>query len=93
MYQLEYSRSAWKALQSMPRNIALLIVEKLASLAQSPMDSPNVKKLAGRPGYRLRVGDWRIIYELEQKPLPEESERTILVVTVLAIAPRGGVYQ
>ena len=42
------------------------------------------KKLVGRPGYRLRVGDWRVIYELE-------SGR--LVVRVLEIGPRGGVYQ
>jgi mRNA interferase RelE/StbE len=43
-----------------------------------------VKQLVGEPGYRLRVGDWRVIYDVD-------SGR--LVVRVLKIGPRGGVYE
>ncbi|MDM0065823.1 hypothetical protein [Variovorax sp. J31P207] len=38
----------------------------------------------GRPGYRLRAGDWRVIYTLE-------SGR--LVILVLEIGTRGGIYK
>jgi len=92
MYQIEYSRDAMKALKAMPRNIAALIMGKLSQVAESPMDAPNVKKLSGRPGYRLRVGDWRIIYELEQRRNASADE-IIRLLVVLAIAPRGGIYQ
>ena len=36
------------------------------------------------PGYRLRVGDWRVIYDVEQRRV---------LVRVLRIAPRGGAYE
>ncbi len=69
----------------MPRNTAQLIREKLGRLADDPFArNPNVTKLQERPGYRLRVGDWRVIYEIE-------GER--LIILVLRIAPRGGVYR
>ena len=44
----------------------------------------NVKKLVNRPGYRLRVGDWRIIYEIDAEKLR---------ILVLEIDTRGGIYQ
>lgn len=44
----------------------------------------NVTKLVGRPGYRLRVGDWRVIYELQNQQL---------VMLVVKIGPRGEVYE
>jgi len=44
----------------------------------------NVTKLVGQPGYRLRVGDWRVMYDVD-------SGR--VVVRVLRIGPRGGVYE
>lgn len=69
----------------MPRNTAKLIREKIEQVAADPFSSiPNAKKLQGRDGYRLRVGDWRVIYEVNKK------EVTIIV---LKVAPRGEVYR
>ena len=45
---------------------------------------PNVKKLTGHPGYRLRVGDWRVLYLVE---------RQILVVQVIEIGHRREIYR
>lgn len=85
MYQIEYTRDAVKALKAMPRNVSLQIRSKIELLAADPfVANNNVKKLVGREAYRLRVGDWRVIYEIE-------GER--LVIHVLTVAPRGGVYQ
>jgi mRNA-degrading endonuclease RelE of RelBE toxin-antitoxin system len=42
------------------------------------------KKLKGREGYRLRIGDWRVLYEINDGKL---------VIVVLAIKPRGGAYE
>lgn len=60
------------------------LLSKIEDLARDPFSAANVRKLVGLPGYRLRVGDWRVIYDVE-------SGR--LVVRVLKIGPRGGVYQ
>jgi mRNA interferase RelE/StbE len=85
MYRIVFTKQANRALHKMSRNTARLIREKLDQLAQDPhVRNPNLTKLQGRPGYRLRVGDWRVIYELEDDRL---------VILVLKIAPRGGFYR
>ena len=83
MYNIVFTKQADKALRKMPQNIARLIRQKLDQIAADPYAKHNnVTKLQNRPGYRLRVGDWRIIYEIHNDQL---------VVLVLKIAPRGGV--
>jgi mRNA interferase RelE/StbE len=84
MHSIEYTRDAVKALDQMPRNVRELVLRKIEAMARDPFGAANVKKLVGQPGYRLRVGDWRVIYDVEQGRL---------VVRVLRIAPRGGAYQ
>ncbi len=84
MYSVEYSTEALKTLRRLPRNLALRITGKVANLAADPSATNNsVKKLVGRPGYRLRVGDWRVIYDLND---------ALRVLAVERVAPRGGIY-
>ncbi len=69
----------------MPRNTAKLIHEKLDVIAADPFaNHPNAKKLQGREGYRLRIGDWRVIYKVVNEQL---------VIIVLKVASRGEVYK
>ncbi|OQY52855.1 MAG: addiction module toxin RelE [Candidatus Parabeggiatoa sp. nov. 2] len=85
MFELIITPKAAKVLSKMPRNTAALIYEKLNELAQDPYKpNQNVKKLKGRPGYRLRVGDWRVIYTLNNNEME---------IVVIKVAPRGGAYQ
>jgi mRNA interferase RelE/StbE len=85
MFSIEYTKSARKALKSMPRNTARLIMEKVETLATDPFaPNNNVRKLTNHPGYRLRIGDWRVVYLVEEK---------VLLLVVVRIAPRGEVYQ
>jgi mRNA interferase RelE/StbE len=82
MYEIRISRMALKALKRMPRNQAELIRSKIDGVAVDPyLPNANVRALTGRPGYRLRVGDWRVIYDLDDG---------IRVLAVERIAPRGG---
>jgi mRNA interferase RelE/StbE len=90
MYETEFSREALKALKAMPCGLSALILEKIGQLAADPLSALNVKKLTGRSGYRLRVGDWRVIHEL----VPRQSGKDVApTIHVLLVAPRGGVYQ
>ena len=85
MFKVEYSKAARKALKAMPRNVAGLIVEKIGAPAADPFaPNNNVRKLTNHPGYRLRVGGWRVVYLVH--------ERALLIV-VVRIAPRGEAYQ
>ena len=85
MYKITYNTQAAKALIKMPRNTAQLIREKMEQVAVDPFASIlNAKKLQGRPGYRLRIGDWRVIYEINKDQV---------VIIVMKIAPRGEVYK
>jgi mRNA interferase RelE/StbE len=83
VWKIEYSRSSLRTLRKMPRNVAETIEKKIVALAADPYaPNNNATRLQGRPGYRLRVGDWRVLYEPAEKRL-----------LVLDIKPRGGAYQ
>ena len=84
MYSIEFTSEATKALGKLPRTVRELMMQKIEGLARDPFGAANVKKLVGQPGYRLRVGDWRVVYDVD-------SGR--LVVRVLRIGARGGVYE
>ena len=85
MYTVVFTKQALRILRRLPRNIADLIRSKIIEIAADPYATHNnVTKLVGRPGYRLRVGDWRVIYELQNEQL---------VLLVMKIGPRGEVYE
>jgi mRNA interferase RelE/StbE len=85
VYKIVIKKEAAKSLNKMPHNTANLIRQKLETIAANPYaEHPNSKKLQGRDGYRLRVGDWRVIYEIQNDKL---------VILVLRVAPRGEVYR
>jgi len=85
MYRILFTKSADKALRGIPREIANRIREQLDLIAQDPYaQHNNVTKLQNRPGYRLRVGDWRVIYELVDDKL---------IILVLKVGSRGEVYR
>ncbi len=84
-YKIEYNKNAINSLRRLPRNIASLVEKKIELLAQNPYaKNNNALKLQGRDGYRLRVGDLRVFYKIEDD---------ILVVIVVDIKFRGGAYQ
>lgn len=84
MYKITFSKDADKNLRRMPRNIALTIVKKIKELASNPHSMRNVKKLTEHPGYRLRVGDWRIVYTVNDNEL---------VIHVIKVKTRGEAYK
>ncbi|MEO8186660.1 MAG: type II toxin-antitoxin system RelE/ParE family toxin [Burkholderiaceae bacterium] len=84
MWVIEFSRDAAKALIRMPRHQAMRIRRKIDELVHDPRKAAHVKKLTDYPGYRLRVGDWRVIYLLHEDRL---------IVHIVRIASRGEVYK
>jgi mRNA interferase RelE/StbE len=70
----------------MPRDSAQRIRGRIAAISGDPYaDHPNAARLRGRDGdFRLRVGDWRVVYSLD-------PGRRVLLVAV--IDQRGQVYR
>ena len=74
-YRVILTKSVQKELDRLPDDIANRILARLAGLETNPRPA-DVKKLKGRDAWRIRVGDYRVIYELHDRVLQ------ILVITV-----------
>ena len=72
-----------KQLHKLPNAIASRIEDKLLELESDPRP-PGCKKLRGRDAWRIRIGDYRAIYEIHDGRL---------VVTVITIGHRREVYE
>ena len=64
MYQLSYDRRIEKDLRLVPLAYRRAILEHAALLADEPRRR-HVEKLEGRNSYRLRVGDYRILFTID----------------------------
>ncbi len=82
MYELIYSQTALKQLEKLEHNIKERILTVLERLRIRP-ESCDIKKLVGMEGYRLRVGDYRIIFDMEKDKL---------IILVLQIGHRKNIY-
>lgn len=82
MKKIAYTKAAQKTLARMPANEAAKVRGKIEQYATEPENlGNNVRKLKGRHGVRLRVGNWRVIMDDQG-----------FVLAVLKIGARGGVY-
>jgi mRNA interferase RelE/StbE len=82
-YSVFVTRSAAKELEEVPTKDRQRIVRRIEGLADDPRPA-GCEKLSGDDKYRIRQGDYRILYEIED---------TRLVVTVVRIGNRREVYR
>ena len=85
--QIEYTKTAVKALNRMDRQQRLRIRDAIAGLTQEPPKG-DIKPMQGSPSgrYRLRVGGYRVIYTYR-------LDRTMQILCILDVGPRGDVYK
>ncbi|HYK97298.1 MAG TPA: type II toxin-antitoxin system RelE/ParE family toxin [Candidatus Acidoferrales bacterium] len=74
-YRVDVQRSAERDLDRLSPTLFERITERLAALAEQPRP-PGAEKLVGLEAYRIRVGDYRLIYEVD------DSARVIVVTRV-----------
>ena len=82
-FNITIKRKAQKTLAKVPQVYQTKIIECIRSLAENPFPD-GAKKLVDRPGWRMRIGDYRVIYEIK------ESE---LIILVLHIGHRKDIYR
>ncbi|MEU0500035.1 type II toxin-antitoxin system RelE/ParE family toxin [Nocardia sp. NPDC005998] len=76
-YEFCWTPAARRVLRNIPHPDAMRLLIALTLLGDDPYrrDGVDVRALAGRPGFRLRVGNYRLVYEVD------DGKLTILVVT------------
>ncbi|MGD9591226.1 MAG: type II toxin-antitoxin system RelE/ParE family toxin [Candidatus Berkiella sp.] len=85
MYNIVIRKQAKKKLQSLSASVRVRIAEKIVRLGHNPDDpSLDIKKLLSQPYFRLRVGDWRIIFDKQEE---------LKVISIEKIGARGDVYK
>ena len=82
-YRIEFRPAALRELRKIDRSMQSRMQGAIALLAQDPRP-PASRPLQGREGYRLRVGDYRIIYTIDNGNL---------LIVVVTIGHRRDVYQ
>ena len=85
-YQIKFNKKSLKTFLKMPKTSQNAIISKLTLLAENPYAvNNNIKKLQGlKDSYRLRLGDYRILYRLINKQL---------IIEVINIAHRREAYR
>jgi mRNA interferase RelE/StbE len=83
VYRIELRRSAYKDLKNIPTEYTNLIANHIDSLEQNP-HPPDSKKLKGDAGYSLRVGVYRVLYDIDDKAQ---------IVTIYRIKHRREAYR
>ncbi len=82
-YLINLTKHASKQLDKLPIAVAELLSKSLYKLSDNPR--PNgYKKLKGREGYRIRIGNYRIIYTIEDN---------ILTIVIIDIGHRKDIYR
>ena len=80
--EITYRKKALKVLRRMPANESRKIKDKIKEYTKNPKSlSNNITNLQDRDGFRLRVGEWRVI-------MSKNGE----ILDVLDVGPRGGIY-
>lgn len=84
MFTVRYLEAAIKDLRKIDPQARKRILLAIENLADNPLGKSNVKRLVNSPYFRLRVGDYRVIFDLQ---------RAKLVILVVHIKTRGDVYK
>ena len=82
MYKITFTKLAFKELSKIPEPFYLKIKSAIIQLSDNPRPIGS-KKLKGRDGYRIRIGNYRVIYEIFD---------TQLIINIINIGHRKDIY-
>ncbi len=83
-YTIEWRRSTKKDLRKIPPSEVRKIIDQVGSLAENPYPTGTTKLSGSDNAFRIRVGDYRILYEVFED---------VLIVEVIRVAHRKDVYR
>lgn len=84
MYKIEWARSARVDMRGLDRDVARRVRAAVENLAENPRPDGCTKLSGFMDTYRVRVGGYRILYEVKDD---------VVLVTVIRVGSRGQVYR
>ena len=85
MYNLVIKKQAKKRLKALAASTRARIAGQIQMLGLNPDDDRlDIKKMKGKSGYRLRVGQWRVIFERDD---------LVKIISIERVGARGDVYK
>jgi len=82
-YRIELRPAAVRALRKLDPQVARRVQAAIALLAENPRP-PAARRLRGRPAWRVRVGDYRVIYTIEDD---------VLLIVIVTLGHRRDIYE
>jgi len=83
-FRIELTKSAAKELRNIPKSAQKRIARKIDALNENPPDPMQTKMKGSNPFHRVRVGDYRIVYEIQDD---------ILLILIIKIGHRKDIYK
>lgn len=84
LWRIIFQRQPEKMMRRLPKEIRPRLDRAILALTENPRPPGCVKLISNEDLYRIRVGDWRVIYAIEDDEL---------IILVVEIAPRGEAYR
>jgi mRNA interferase RelE/StbE len=83
LYNIEWKRSAARELRKLPREAVLRILQAVEQLAPEPYPHGVPKLVGSERTYRIRVGDYRVVYNVVS---------STLIIQIVRVGHRREVY-
>ena len=83
-YRVEVKKSAAKMLKKIPKGDRKRISDKIDSLSESLLNQEITKMKGKNPFHKVRVGDYRIIYEIQEE---------VLIILIVKVGHRKDIYR
>ena len=83
-WQIQIEREPRRVMRRLPKPVLERIRTAIRSLAEDPRPNGCIKLTGHDKLWRIRVGDWRITYAIQDEEL---------VVLIVEVSPRGGAYR
>ena len=84
LYNLKWKRSASKELRKLPKPWLIKIISVTEALRETPFPKGYKKIMGTEHTYRIRVGDYRVVYSIESDEL---------VIDVIRVGHRQNIYK
>ena len=83
-YKIQWKRSAKKELKKLDKQIIVRILQAIENLVANPYPSGSKKLIGSDSIYRIRVGDYRIIYNIQS---------SVLIIEIIKVGHRREIYR
>jgi mRNA interferase RelE/StbE len=83
IYEVKFTKSAQKEITKLPKQESKRIVRSIYKLANNPRIG-NVRPMVGNKNWRLRVGNYRVIYDIREE---------VLLILIIKVRHRRDVYK